>query len=85
MKDFYADRFFEVLKNQGVELDTIQTILRNQKFPQKAEELSQYDAVVISDCGSNTLLLDPEMQFKGVRKGNRLLAIQDYVKRVVAY
>ncbi|MBG0786513.1 MAG: cytoplasmic protein [Anaerolineaceae bacterium] len=79
-EDFFADRFFEVLKDTGVELDYYPNHIAQSKFPQKAEELTQYDAVIISDCGSNTLLLDPEMQFKGVRKGNRLLAIQDYVK-----
>jgi uncharacterized membrane protein len=80
-EDFFADPFFEALKNKGIELDYYPNHLVQSTFPDNVEDLKQYDAVILSDVGSNTLYMDPEMQFKGVKKGNRLLAIQDYVKQ----
>lgn len=78
-EDFYAEPFFNVLKNNNIELDYFPNHIAQLRFPEKIEQLKQYDAVILSDIGSDTLLLDPEMQFKGVKKGNRLLAIQEYV------
>ena len=49
-------------------------------FPDTVEQLQEYDAVILSDCGSNTLLLHPQT-FKGVRRGNRLVALCDYVEQ----
>jgi uncharacterized membrane protein len=80
-EDFFADPFFAALENQGIGLDYYPNHLAQTKFPETVEELKPYDAVILSDIGSNTLLLDPEMQFKGVKKGNRLLAIQEYVRQ----
>jgi uncharacterized membrane protein len=80
-EDFFADPFFAALENQGIELDYYPNHLAQTKFPETVEALKPYDAVILSDIGSNTLLLDPEMQFKGVKKGNRLLAIQEYVRQ----
>jgi len=78
-EEFYAEAFFEVLKNNNVELDYYPNHLAQLKFPDTAEALKPYDVVILSDCGSNTLLLHPDMQFKLVKKGNRLLAIKEYV------
>jgi uncharacterized membrane protein len=78
-EDFYADAFFDALKNNDVEVDFYPNHVAQLEFPDTLEALSQYDAVILSDCGSDTLLMDPEMQFKGIKKPNRLLAIKDYV------
>jgi len=80
-EDFFANAFFDVLKKNQVELDYYPNHLAQLTFPDTVEALKDYDVVIISDCGSNTLLLHPEMQFKGIKKGNRLIAIKDYVKQ----
>lgn len=78
-EDYYAEPLFHALEAQGISVDYYQSHKAQVRFPDTAEELKQYDAIVLSDIGSNTLLLDPDMQFRGNRKGNRLLAIKEYV------
>lgn len=78
-EDFAAEPLFEALRRNDIEVDYYPSHFAQLRFPETAEALSEYDAVVLSDIGSNTLLLDPQMQFKGVKKGNRLMAIRDYV------
>lgn len=53
----------------------------SEAFPSSVEEFSQYDAVMLSDVGANTLLLHPDTWLKGIRTPNRLKSIQEYVKR----
>lgn len=50
-----------------------------REFPQTAEALAQYDCVILSDIGANTLLLHPDTFSKSVKLPNRLHAIRDYV------
>jgi len=50
-------------------------------FPYTADDLEQYDAVILSDIGANTLLLHPETFTKSKVLPNRLHAIRDYVAR----
>jgi uncharacterized membrane protein len=49
-------------------------------FPFDVGGLSQFDCVMLSDIGSNTLLLHPETFVKSRVLPNRLAAIRDYVK-----
>jgi uncharacterized membrane protein len=48
-------------------------------FPQTVEGLKAYDAIILSDLGSNTLLLHPDTWIHSKRTPNRLKAIRDYV------
>jgi uncharacterized membrane protein len=48
-------------------------------FPLTLEGLSSYAAVILSDIGSNTLLLHPDVWFKGRPVPNRLRLLKDYV------
>lgn len=50
-----------------------------QAFPATAKELAAYDCVVLSDIGSNTLLLNPDTFFRFKSLPNRLEALRDYV------
>ncbi len=52
-----------------------------QGFPQTLDELSQYDAVMISDVGANTFLLHPDTFFRSKKTVNRLDLIADYVRQ----
>jgi uncharacterized membrane protein len=48
-------------------------------FPQTIEALSAYDVLILSDIGSNTLLLHPDTWINGQRTPNRLKLIRDFV------
>ncbi len=49
------------------------------EFPSTADQLAGYAAVILSDIGSNTLLLHPETFGRSVPRPDRLVAIRDYV------
>ena len=48
-------------------------------FPFKAEELAAYDAIILSDIGSNTILLPPQVWLRSETAPNRLKLMRDYV------
>ena len=48
-------------------------------FPSSVGSLNDYDVVMLSDCGSNTLLHHPDTFIKSQTTPNRLEAIHDYV------
>ena len=47
-------------------------------FPTTVEELAAYDCVILSDVGTNTLLIHPETFTRFKSLPNRLVAIRDY-------
>ncbi|MDQ0395014.1 glutamine amidotransferase [Labrys monachus] len=49
-------------------------------FPQTLEALRAYDAVILSDIGSNTLLLHPDTWIHSKPTPNRLKLLRDYVR-----
>ncbi|MDJ0390720.1 glutamine amidotransferase [Roseomonas sp. E05] len=49
-----------------------------QGFPFAAEGLAQYDVILLSDLGANTLLLPPEVWLHGRPVPNRLKLIRDW-------
>ncbi len=48
-------------------------------FPLTLEALQQWDAIILSDIGANTLLLHPDTWLKSRRTANRLTLLHDYV------
>ena len=48
-------------------------------FPSTVEALRSYEVVMLSDCGSNTLLHHPDTFTNSQKTPNRLQAIRDYV------
>jgi uncharacterized membrane protein len=48
-------------------------------FPQSLDGLSEYDVVILSDIGANTLLLHPDTWIRSQPTPNRLRLIKDYV------
>lgn len=50
-----------------------------REFPQTAAALAEYDCVMLSDIGANTLLLHPDTFVRSKTLPNRLQAIRDYV------
>jgi uncharacterized membrane protein len=49
------------------------------RFPYEADALKQYGAVILSDIGSNTLLLSEQTTVRCQEVPNRLQVIRDYV------
>lgn len=52
----------------------------NAGFPTSAAELAAYDLVILSDVGSNTLLLHPETFVASKSFPNRLVLLRDFVR-----
>lgn len=75
-----ADRLIRALKDSGYEVTYMPNHVAALRFPFTVEELSEYDCVILSDIGSNTLLLHPDTFAKSERRPNRCQVISDYVK-----
>lgn len=74
-----AGEFIAGLTESGHEVDYIPSHKITACMPATAQELESYDAVVISDVGSNTFLLG-EATFKHSQvTDNKLEALRDYV------
>jgi len=52
-----------------------------EKFATTLEELNQWDVIILSDIGSNSLLLSKEVFLEGKRGVNRLSLIKEYVSK----
>jgi len=74
-----AEALIGALKAGGFEVDYLPNHIAPTKFPFTLEALSKYDCVILSDIGSNTLILHPDTFSKSVRMPNRCDLIRDYV------
>ena len=74
-----AVKFIGMLKELGYEADHLSNQKAVTEFPRTIEELRKYDVLILSDIGSDTLLLHPDVQFKCQRKINILNLICKYV------
>ncbi len=54
--------------------------LASMEFPLTVEELERFEVVILSDIGTNTLLLHPDTAERSMPKPNRLRAIERYVE-----
>jgi uncharacterized membrane protein len=68
------------LMANGWTVDHLPSHLAHKQFPTTAEEIGQYNVVLLSDIGANTLLLHPETFNKSKVLPNRLELIRDYVR-----
>lgn len=69
----------ELLK-RGIRLIHIPNHVAAIEFPSTIEELQQYDVILLSDIGANTLLLHPDTFLKCQPTPNRLKLIRRYVE-----
>ena len=67
------------LENAGHQVHFLPNHQVSRDFP--TATLARYDVLMLSDCGSNTLLLHPDTFVKSERTPNRLAAIHDYVAK----
>lgn len=69
----------KALEDGGYEVTFLPNHVAAEEFPYTLEELKQYDAVILSDIGANTLLLPCATFTKSVKMPNRAGLIRDYV------
>lgn len=74
-----ADEFLKVVADPRFAITYMPCHEAAEGFPSKVEDLSRYDAVILSDIGANTLLLPPAVWIHSKRVPNRLKALKDYV------
>lgn len=74
-----ADTLLGALKQSALDVTFMPAHAAQRDFPQTMEDLSAYDAVVLSDLGANTLLLHPDTWIHSKPTPNRLRLIRDYV------
>ena len=74
-----ADYMIAALKNGGFDVTYLNNEIADEKFPFTKKELQEYAAVILSDIGSNTLLLSKKTFFESKLLPNRCDAISDYV------
>ena len=67
------------LDANGLSVEHLPNHLASVRFPSKPEELDAYDVVVLSDIGSNTLLLHPDTFERSRALPNRLAQLRDWV------
>ena len=67
------------LKKEGHEVTFLPNHLAPEEFPFELEELKQYDCIILSDIGANTLLLPLPTFSKSIKMPNRANVIRDYV------
>ncbi|WP_421989314.1 glutamine amidotransferase [Roseococcus sp.] len=75
-----ADPLLALLRERGFEVTFMPSHEAQRDFPQTADALAAYDAVILSDIGANTLLLHPDTWLNSKRTPNRLIALRDYVE-----
>ncbi len=75
-----AEPLVEALKDSAFDLRYMPAHEAQRDFPQTSEAIAAYDAVILSDIGSNTLLLHPDTWIHSRRTPNRLRALKAYVE-----
>jgi len=55
------------------------------EFPNSDEELNEFDIIMLSDVGADSLLLSPDTFQKSIRKPNRLKLLKNYLLQDVLY
>lgn len=74
-----ADPLVDALSGSEFEITWMKAHEAAEGFPFDVDGLAAYDALVLSDIGSNTLLLPPEVWLHSRTVPNRLKVIRDYV------
>ena len=75
-----AGVFLERLDRAGFEVTYVRGHEISLRFPKTAEEMQQFDVVVISDIGSNSFLLPDETFLRSEVSPNRLELVADFVR-----
>ena len=71
----------EALEKGGNEVTFLPNHDAGEKFPVTLDELKKYDVVMLSDIGSNTLLLPVATFSRSEKTPNRCELIKEYVEK----
>lgn len=74
-----AEPLVAVLKDSPYDLTYMTGHDAPEKFPATLQALSEYDAVLLSDIGANSILLHPDVWLRSKTFPNRLKLIRDWV------
>ena len=74
-----ADPLVAALSGSEFELTWLKAHEAAEGFPFKADGLADFDAIILSDKGANTILLPPQVWLRSETTPNRLKLIRDYV------
>lgn len=74
-----AEHLVAALQDSPFQLVYMPSHLAAKDFPQTMDALREYGVVILSDVGSNTLLLHPDTWLLGKPTPNRLKLLKDYV------
>ena len=69
----------QALEGAGYEVTYLPNHLADVEFPNSHEGLASFDVIILSDIGSNTLLLHPDTWLHGKPTPNRLKLLRDWV------
>jgi uncharacterized membrane protein len=75
-----ADEFVAALKGARFDVTWLQAHQAVTGLPFTAEALNEYDAIILSDIGSNSLLLHPDVWLHGKPVPNRLKLIREWTR-----
>src|SRR5688572_20390918 len=86
--DFFSSTVYEVgvehlqraLSVDGFTFKHMPSHLAAREFPLTETELANYDVVILSDIGANTLLLHPDAFLNGKSVPNRLKLLKNWVE-----
>ncbi len=67
------------LEKSGYEVTFLPNHMASEHFPFTMEEIREYDCIILSDIGANTLLLPSPTFTKSIKMPNRANLIRDYV------
>jgi uncharacterized membrane protein len=67
------------LEDAGIKVTHLPNHAAIEDFPGTVDELATYDCVILSDIGTNTLLLHPATTSQSLKAPNRLEVIERYV------
>ena len=70
----------KALEDGGWQVSYLPNHVAAEQFPFTMDEITKYDCVILSDIGSNTLLMSNDTFIRSVRKPNRCELIRDYVQ-----
>ncbi|MDR3493121.1 MAG: glutamine amidotransferase [Ancalomicrobiaceae bacterium] len=75
-----AEPLVAALKGSRFELTYMPAHVAATDFPYTLDALSEYDAIILSDIGTNTFLLPPEVWLHGKPMPNRLKLIREWTR-----
>jgi uncharacterized membrane protein len=76
-----AEPLVAVLRDSAFDLDYMPGHEVPEKFPASLAELAAYDAVLLSDIGSNSILLHPDVWLRSRTFPNRLKLLREWVAK----